>query len=146
MQTARLFFCAYTQSLWYTMPASSSPISILLTRSSTEGDSVSASALRVTPALSRMVSAREPHGAMATQNPTLMPGLEDLDKLLILVMLPANRDAAFTMISPLFLPNSVVFTVRPESDTAFIVFSLADTKTSAGEPFTICAANVAEEP
>ena len=61
-------------------------------------------------------------------------------------MLSAKRDVAFTIISPLFLANSVVFTVRPESETVFIVFSLAETNTSAGEPFTICAASVADDP
>jgi hypothetical protein len=50
------------------------------------------------------------------------------------------------MISPLFLAKSVVLTVLPELETVFIVFSLAETNTSAGEPFTICAASVADEP
>jgi hypothetical protein len=93
-----------------------------------------------------MESARTPHGAVVTHNPTLIPGLEDFERLARLVTVSAKRDAVFTMISPLFLAKSVVLTVLPELETVFIVFSLAETNTSAGEPFTICAASVADEP
>jgi hypothetical protein len=72
--------------------------------------------------------------------------LEDFDRLARLVTFSVNRDVAFTIISPPFLANSVAFTMRPELETVFIVFSLAETNTSAGEPVTIWAASVADEP
>jgi hypothetical protein len=92
---------------------------------------------RRTLTFSRTESAREPHGAVVTHSPTLIPAFADSAKLEISEILFLNRDAALTIISPLFLANSVVLTVRPESITVFIVFSLADTKTSAGDPLTI---------
>ena len=128
------------------MPASSSPISILVTRSSTDGDSVSAIAFRDVPAFSTIEFARNPHGAVSTQRPTVIPEFTESERLVTSVILPANREVGLTMISPTFFANTLTVTVLSAFFTAFIVASLAETKTSAGDPFTIWVASVADDP
>ena len=128
------------------MPASSSPISILVTRSSTEGDSVSATTPRVVFAFFRMEFASDPHGAVATQSPTLIPALTASVRLTTSVIRLAYFEFGLTIISPTFLAKLSTLNVLPAFFTVVIVASLAETNTSAGDPFTICAARVADDP
>ena len=122
-------------SVWYTMPASSSPASTLVSSDRTSGSLVSTAG--VTPALCSTSRPNRPHGTSSAHRPMSRSASAKSSRPSTSPGLPAGTAICRVLVTK--ISGSAV--TSPESTTFCMLFSSAEAYTSAGAPSWIWVAS-----